>query len=87
MEPDGVNYFKKVYSDEIAYCNSIEENLKDADICFIFTEWDEVKDFDLARYSELMKTASILDGRNCYDLSSAKKANMVSLLVERQLIV
>jgi len=73
----GEDNFKKVYPDEIAYCDSIEETLKDTDICFIFTEWDEVKDFDLAKYSEFMKTPIFLNGRNCYDLISAKKANLL----------
>ena len=85
-DPVGEENFKKVYPDEIAYCNSIEETLKDADICFIFTEWDEVKDFDLAKYSELMKTPIILDGRNCYDLTSAKKANILYDSIGRETV-
>ena len=85
-DPVGVDNFKKVYPDEIAYCSSIEETLKDADICFIFTEWDAVKSFDLTKYSELMKTPIILDGRNCYDLTSAKKANLLYDSIGRETV-
>ena len=85
-DPVGVNNFKKIHPDDISYCNSIEDTLKDADICFIFTEWDEVKDFDLAKYSQLMKTPFILDGRNCYDLTSAKKANVVYESIGRETV-
>ncbi|MCG3056398.1 UDP-glucose 6-dehydrogenase, partial [Escherichia coli] len=49
-DPVGVENFKKLYSEGITYCSSIEDTLKDTDICFIFTEWDEVKDFDLEKY-------------------------------------
>jgi len=33
-----------------------------------------------------MKTPIILDGRNCYDLSSAKKANMVYESIGRETV-
>ena len=85
-DPVGVDNFKKIYPNEISYCNSIEDTLKDADICFIFTEWDEVKDLDLAKYSQLMKTPIILDGRNCYDLTSARKANVVYESIGRETV-
>lgn len=68
FDPVGVDNFKKVYPNEITYCNSVEETIKDADVCFIFTEWSEIKNFELQKYIKLMKKAIVLDGRNCYDL-------------------
>ena len=68
FDPVGVDNFKKVYPNEITYCNSVEETIKDADVCFIFTEWPEIKNFELQKYIKLMKKAIVLDGRNCYDL-------------------
>ena len=65
-DPIGIPNFRKYYPDEITYCSSIEETLKDADICFIFTEWKQIQDFDILRYKELMAHPIILDGRNCY---------------------
>ncbi|WP_316569284.1 UDP-glucose/GDP-mannose dehydrogenase family protein [Neobacillus sp. YIM B06451] len=85
-DPVGVNNFKKFYPNEVAYCNSIEDTIKDADICFIFTEWDEVKDFDLDKYSKYMKHPIILDGRNCYDLASVRKANIIYDSIGRETI-
>ncbi|MFS0603733.1 UDP-glucose dehydrogenase family protein [Peribacillus frigoritolerans] len=85
-DPVGVENFKKKYPDEITYCNTIEGTIKDADVCFIFTEWDEVKSFDLSKYSKLMKTPIVLDGRNCYDLTSARKANIIYDSVGRETI-
>lgn len=37
-DPVGMNNLQKRYPDEINYCYSIEETLKDADVYFIFTE-------------------------------------------------
>lgn len=68
FDPVGADNFKKVYPNEITYCNSVEETIKDADVCFIFTEWPEIKNFELQKYIKLMKKAIVLDGRNCYDL-------------------
>ncbi|MGL4731408.1 MAG: UDP-glucose dehydrogenase family protein [Clostridium sp.] len=70
-DPVGMDNFKKIYPNEITYCESIEETIEGADICFIFTEWDEIKRFDVNNYKKLMKKAIILDGRNCYEKSSS----------------
>ena len=64
-DPVGVENYKKKYPDELQYCDTIEETLKDADICFIFTEWQEVKDLKPEDFKRLMKKAIVLDGRNC----------------------
>lgn len=73
FDPVGIENFKKIYSDEITYCDSVEETIKDADVCFIFTEWSEIKNFELQKYIQLMKKAIVLDGRNCYDLKMIPK--------------
>lgn len=85
-DPIGIDNFKKVHPEDVTYCYSIEETLKDADVCFIFTEWDQVKHFDLANYSKLMKNPIVIDGRNCYDLESVKDATMVYDSIGRETV-
>lgn len=85
-DPVGIENFKKLYPDEITYCYSIEDTIKDADICFIFTEWKEVKEFDLGNYSKLMRTPIILDGRNCYDLTRVKDERLIYDSIGREVI-
>ena len=75
-DPVGVNNFKKLFPTEITYVNTPEETLVDADMAFIFTEWDEIKSVKLSKYEELMNTAVIYDGRNCYDIKEAKEYNI-----------
>ncbi len=68
-DPVGTNNFKRqVPSLKIRYCETIEETLENCDICFIFTEWEDVKNFNVEKYSSLMKIPVVLDGRNCYSL-------------------
>ena len=85
-DPVGEKNFKKIYPKEIIYCNNVEETLKNADICFIFTEGDEIKNIELGRYDEVMKTPIVLDGRNCYDLNEVKKVKMVYESIGRKTI-
>lgn len=72
-DPVGVENFKKLYPKEINYTISPEEALKDANICFVFTEWDEIKNIKPEKYKELMKTPLIYDGRNIYNLKEMKE--------------
>lgn len=65
-DPVGFDNFKKIYPTEINYCDTIDETLSDADICFIFTEWESIKNYDTSNFKKLMKTPIVLDGRNCF---------------------
>lgn len=66
-DPVGLNNAKKIYGNRINYCDNIEDALKDADICFIMTEWVEIKKIRPNEFAELMKSPIVYDGRNCYD--------------------
>lgn len=85
-DPIGEKNFKKLYPNEITYCKDIEETLKDADICFIFTEWDFVKNIDVLLFEKLMKKPIIIDGRNCFTLDKIKKAHVIYESIGRKVI-
>ena len=85
-DPVGEKNFKKLYPNEITYCKSVEETLEDADLCFIFTEWDFVKDLDITLYEKLMKKPIVIDGRNCYNLDAVRKTNMIYDSIGRKTI-
>lgn len=75
-DPVAVENFKKKYPEQIIYVENPEEALKDANVCFIFTEWKEIKDIKPSKYKELMKTPLVYDGRNIYDLEKMKEAKV-----------
>ena len=85
FDPVGVENFKRVCTDDITYCDSVEETIKDADICFIFTEWDAVRNFDIEKF-RLMKTPIILDGRNCYKLSQFEGTGIIYNSIGRKTV-
>ena len=76
-DPVGIPNFKRRFTGSVEYCSSIEETLSGADICFIFTEWEEVKKFPLEQYKGLMKNPIVMDGRNCYEPEKMKKAGII----------
>lgn len=77
FDPVGENNFKKFYPDQIKYCKNIDETIENADLCLIFTEWDEIKKYNMKNYEKLMNRPIILDGRNCYSLEEAKENNLI----------
>ena len=76
-DPIGEEKFKKIYPNQIEYCNNIDDTIKDADICFIFTEWQEIKEYDINNYTKLMNKPIILDGRNCYNLGKVNNLKLI----------
>ena len=68
-----IENLKKRYSTRIHYTTNIEEAIKDSNVCFIFTEWEQIKEFKPRKYKELMKMPIIYDGRNIYDTKEMKE--------------
>lgn len=75
-DPVGEDNFKKRYPTEINYVSTPEEALEGANICFIFTEWNEIKAIKPEMYKKLMKTPLVYDGRNIYDIKEMKDAGI-----------
>ncbi|WP_071119542.1 UDP-glucose dehydrogenase family protein [Romboutsia timonensis] len=71
-DPVGIENAKKIFKDSITYTTSIDEAIKDADICFIMTEWKQILNYDISNYKNKMKRPLVFDGRNCYTLDTMK---------------
>lgn len=81
-DPVGEDNFKKHYPEgnhdigSITYTTAPEAALKDADICFIFTEWKEIREIQPATYKRLMRVPLVYDGRNLYRLEDMRTAGV-----------
>lgn len=77
FDPIGSDNFKKVYNEsKIEYCDTAINALKNADLCLILTEWDEIKQLKPCDFVNHMKSAIVLDGRNCYDVKAMRDAKI-----------
>jgi UDPglucose 6-dehydrogenase len=78
-DPIGMENYKKIYPTRIKYANSVERALADADVCFIFTEWDEFKKITADMFKNLMKYPIVYDGRNLYKLEDMQNIEYYSI--------
>jgi UDPglucose 6-dehydrogenase len=68
FDPEAMENVKRQKGYKITYAADQYEALKDADCLLICTEWSAFRNPDFNRMSELMKSKTIFDGRNLYDL-------------------
>lgn len=66
----------KIDRGSITYVESPQEALKDANLCFVFTEWLQIKGVTPDQYKEWMRTPLVYDGRNLYSLDEMKDAGI-----------
>ncbi|RHW39553.1 UDP-glucose/GDP-mannose dehydrogenase family protein [Lysinibacillus yapensis] len=81
-DPVGAENFAKVHPEgrggrgSITYVSNIEHALEGANVCFIFTEWGEVKAVTPEKYKALMRTPLVYDGRNIYRVDKMQEAGV-----------
>lgn len=81
-DPAGVPKYKQRFPEgqngkgKITYVESPEIALDKANICFIFTEWGEIRAVRPEDFKRLMKTPLVYDGRNLHSIEAMKEAGV-----------
>lgn len=81
-DPVGAENFKREYpagkngKGTITYVATAAEALQAANVCFIFTEWDEIKKIKPEEYKRLMRTPLVYDGRNLHGIAAMQAAGV-----------
>lgn len=81
-DPVAMENFKKKYPEgevgkgTITYVDSPQQALEGANICFIFTEWKEIRDIPVQKYKERMQIPLVYDGRNIYDVEEMRRGGV-----------
>ena len=81
-DPVAAENFKKKFPEgksgngSIHYVENAETALKDAHICFIFTEWKEIKALRPEVFRNEMQTPLVYDGRNIFNLREMKDSGV-----------
>ncbi|MBU7007226.1 UDP-glucose dehydrogenase family protein [Phosphitispora fastidiosa] len=89
-DPVGMDNFKRKYPEgengrgSIKYVDNIEDALQDANVCFIFTEWGEIRAVPPETYKKLMRTPLVYDGRNIYEVQEMREAGVEYYSIGRQ---
>lgn len=66
----------KVENGTMHYVAAVDEALDKANICFVFTEWPEIKAVTPGEFKEKMHTPLVYDGRNLYQPAEMKEAGV-----------
>lgn len=72
FDPEAMNNVKQVLGDKIVYAESQYEALDSADALIIATEWSEFRTPDFEAIESRLKTKTIFDGRNLFDVKQMK---------------
>ncbi|PFI51393.1 UDP-glucose 6-dehydrogenase [Bacillus cereus] len=75
-DPIAIDNAKRALPDAVEYVNEVIEAIKDTDIVFILTEWDEIKSISLETFKNEMKEVNIYDGRNCFAIEDAQNSDI-----------
>lgn len=67
FDPVAQENCKVQYNFDMGYAQSVEEAIEGAQVCFIFTDWPQIKALEPATFKALMRTPLIYDGRNLFD--------------------
>ncbi|MEH7354804.1 UDP-glucose/GDP-mannose dehydrogenase family protein [Neobacillus drentensis] len=82
FDPVGADNFKRRYPEgkisngSITYVDDVKNALDGANVCFIFTEWDEIKAVKPDEYKKWMRTPLVYDGRNIYELQGMRETGV-----------
>ncbi|MBU3714421.1 MAG: UDP-glucose/GDP-mannose dehydrogenase family protein [Ferruginibacter sp.] len=68
FDPEAMSNVKALIGDKINYVDNQYDALQGADALLIATEWNEFRTPDFDKTTSLLKTKTIFDGRNLFDL-------------------
>jgi UDPglucose 6-dehydrogenase len=73
FDPEAANNVKHLLGNKVSYGKDEYEVLQDADFLVIATEWALFRTPDFERIASSMKSKTIFDGRNLYDLKQMEE--------------
>lgn len=77
FDPQASETARAVLGDKLTYEKDMYAPLKDADALVVITDWDEFKNPDWKKVSQLLNTPIIIDGRNMFDPIEMEKKGFV----------
>ena len=72
FDPQGMKEAAHLF-DDVVFCEGPYETMQGADVLVIVTEWNAFRALDFTRVKSLLKTPTLVDLRNIYDLDDMKR--------------
>ena len=65
-DPEATGSARRLFGDQVRYCDKSYDALAGADALAVVTEWNEFREPDFKRMRQLMRSPVVFDGRNIY---------------------
>ncbi|MBD8069407.1 UDP-glucose dehydrogenase family protein [Bacillus sp. PS06] len=75
-DPIAIENAKQYLPVNVTYVTEVDSALMGANVALILTEWEDVKNIELNKVSNLMNEAIVFDGRNCFELEAVKSSGI-----------
>ena len=85
-DPQGMKEATHLF-DDVVFCEGPYESMQGADVLVIVTEWNAFRALDFARVKSLLKTPTLVDLRNIYNLDEMKRAGISYFSVGREALM
>lgn len=76
FDPVAEENCRRQYQFSMEYVATVEEALDGAQVCFIFTDWPEIRSLQPSRFKALMRTPLVYDGRNLFKTRAMLEAGV-----------
>ena len=83
FDPKGMREAAHLF-EHVEFCDGPYETMQGADVLVIVTEWNIFRALDLERVKSLLKTPTLVDLRNIYNLEEMKRAGLAYFSVGRE---
>jgi UDPglucose 6-dehydrogenase len=85
-DPESMENVKRIVGNKIQYFNTPYEAAEGADAIFIATEWPEFRTPDFEKLSSILKSKTIFDGRNVYELEIMREQGYTYFSIGRETV-
>lgn len=86
-DPVGTERFRKLFPDSVSYADTPQDAIRDAELAFIFTEWQQIREIPVEEYKKLMRVPIVFDGRNCYDTKAFEGSGVEYTSIGRRTVM
>lgn len=84
FDPEAMPNIKKRFGNALTYANSMYEVLENADALVICTEWSIFRSPSFSKLKDLLKSPTIFDGRNLYQVEDMIKEGFTYVSIGRK---
>jgi len=85
-DPIAVSEVKKRLGYQCTYSENLYQTIEHADACLVLTDWQQIRQLDLAKVKQIMNQPILVDGRNLFELETMEQLGFTYFSVGRPVV-